>query len=61
MQVYLQKVPRSIEGHGKWNIKVSGASFGRRNGKASIGNNRTVRAIYVKFCSKLCSASLTAI
>ena len=49
------------KGLGTSNIIVTGACFGRRNGKASIGNNRIVGVIYVKFCSKSCNAGLTAI
>jgi hypothetical protein len=39
---YLQKVPGSNEGLRKWDIRVSGTSFGRRNGKVSIGKNMIV-------------------
>jgi hypothetical protein len=38
-------VPGSIEGLGKWDIRVSGTRIGRRNGKASIDKNMIVGVI----------------
>lgn len=46
---YLQDVPGSNEGLEKCGIRVSSRSFGRGNGKASIGKNMIVGVIVDQF------------